>query len=125
MDIKDDPGTGRSTLCLPSSPSVYPWCTNPHGEPLGSTFQSNGFAEASSMNAREPVKDGPIRVLRLPQVCDLTGLCRSMIYQMEADERFPKRVKIGIRAVGWLEAEIQAWLRARVQRSRGLSLTSP
>jgi prophage regulatory protein len=76
------------------------------------------------MNARELVKDGPIKVLRLPQVCDLTGLCRSMIYQMEADERFPKRVKIGIRAVGWLEAEIQAWLRVRVERSRSLTLTS-
>ena len=39
------------------------------------------------MNARELVKDGPIKVLRLPQVCDLTGLCRSTIYQMEADLR--------------------------------------
>ena len=76
------------------------------------------------MNALELVNDGPIKVLRLPQVCDLTGLCRSMIYQLEADERFPKRVKIGIRAVGWLEGEIQAWLRARVLRSRGLSPTS-
>jgi prophage regulatory protein len=76
------------------------------------------------MNARELVKDGPIKVLRLPQVCDLTGLCRSMIYQMEADERFPQRVKIGIRAVGWLEGEIQAWLIVRVQRSRALSPTS-
>jgi prophage regulatory protein len=47
-----------------------------------------------------------------------------MIYQLEANERFPKRVKIGIRAVGWLEGEVQAWLRVRVQRSRGLSPNS-
>jgi predicted DNA-binding transcriptional regulator AlpA len=38
----------------------------------------------------------------VPQVCEVTGLCRSMIYQLEADLRFPQRVKIGIRAVGWL-----------------------
>ena len=70
------------------------------------------------MNARELVKDGPIKVLRLPQVCDLTGLCRSMIYQMEADQRFPKRVRIGTRAVGWLEGEVRAWLQERVELSR-------
>jgi predicted DNA-binding transcriptional regulator AlpA len=42
-----------------------------------------------------------IRILRLPQVCEVTGLCRSMIYQMEANLRFPQRVKIGTRALGW------------------------
>jgi prophage regulatory protein len=61
-----------------------------------------------------------IQILRLPQVCELTGLGRSMIYQLEADDRFPKRIKIGIRAVGWLQAEVQAWLRTRIQFSRGL-----
>ena len=40
-----------------------------------------------------------IRILRLPQVCEVTGLGRSMIYQMEADLRFPRRIKIGTRAV--------------------------
>jgi IS5 family transposase len=37
---------------------------------------------------------------QLPQVCEVTGLCRSMIYQLQADLRFPRRVKIGVRAVG-------------------------
>jgi predicted DNA-binding transcriptional regulator AlpA len=40
-----------------------------------------------------------LKILRLPQVCEVTGLCRSMIYQLEADLRFPQRVKIGVRAV--------------------------
>ena len=60
-----------------------------------------------------------LRILRLPQVCDVTGLGRSMIYQMEADQRFPKRVKIGTRAVGWLEKEVHAWLIRRIENSRG------
>ena len=34
--------------------------------------------------------DQAIRILRLPQVCSVTGLGRSMIYQMEADLRFPE-----------------------------------
>ena len=59
-----------------------------------------------------------IRILRLPQVCEVTGLCRSMIYQMEADLRFPQRVKIGTRAVGWVEKEVDAWLMKRIATSR-------
>jgi predicted DNA-binding transcriptional regulator AlpA len=40
------------------------------------------------------------RLLRLQDVCRTTGLCRSMIYKMEAESRFPQRVKIGHRAIG-------------------------
>ena len=47
-----------------------------------------------------------------------TGLCRSMIYQLEAEQRFPRRIKIGVRAVGWLEEEVQEWLTQRVEESR-------
>src|ERR1700675_1034551 len=60
-----------------------------------------------------------LKILRLPQVCGLTGLGRSVIYQMEADLRFPKRIKLGTRAVGWLEQEVHAWLLKRIAASRG------
>lgn len=60
-----------------------------------------------------------LKILRLPQVCSLTGLSRSVIYQMEADLRFPKRIKLGSRAVGWLEQEVHAWLLERIAASRG------
>lgn len=60
-----------------------------------------------------------LKILRLPQVCDLTGLGRSVIYQMEADLRFPKRIKLGTRAVGWLEQEVHTWLANRIAASRG------
>src|SRR5580698_2957648 len=104
MDFELERGPGRRAFSILASSGPVPLgCLRPIDRSFRSTFQSIGFAEASSMNAFELVKDGPIKVLRLPQVCDLTGLCRSMIYQLEADERFPKRVKIGIRAVGWLE----------------------
>ena len=61
----------------------------------------------------------PLQVLRLPQVCRVTGLCRSMIYQLEAERRFPCRIKIGVRAVGWIESEVQEWLSTRIELSRG------
>ena len=73
-----------------------------------------------AMNAvAAPSNEAPsLRILRLPQVCEVTGFCRSMIYQMEAELRFPRRVKIGTRAVGWLEGEVQAWLISRIEASR-------
>jgi prophage regulatory protein len=57
--------------------------------------------------------------LRLPQVCKITGLRRSMIYQMQAEKRFPQRIKLTERAVGWLEREVQEWLAQRIENSRG------
>jgi len=60
----------------------------------------------------------PTSILRLPIVKARTGLSRSTIYQRAADGTFPKPVNLGARAVGWLEAEIDAWLTAQVERSR-------
>ena len=70
------------------------------------------------MNMQECAIDSSSRILRLRQVCMVTGLCRSTIYQMEADLRFPRRIKIGTRAVGWLAREVEAWLIDRIKGTR-------
>jgi prophage regulatory protein len=58
------------------------------------------------------------RFLRVPDVKKLTGLSRSTIY---ANPTFPRSVKIGERAVGWVEQEVLAWIDARVAtRDRAL-----
>lgn len=57
-------------------------------------------------------------ILRLPDVKASTGLSRSTIYLRVAEGRFPKPIGLGGRAVGWLEAEIQAWLQQRIDSSR-------
>ena len=75
-----------------------------------------------ALNLGPPVKllrDPNERALRLRQVSQLTGLGRSMIYQMQAEGRFPQRIKLGERAVGWLESEVRAWLATRIETSRG------
>lgn len=84
-----------------SSPSVEP--TQTQLELL------SPFAHRES----HPVAHSVGRILRLPQVCDLIGLKKTMIYQLEAGGRFPGRVKVGARAVGWLEEELRAWLAER------------
>lgn len=59
-----------------------------------------------------------LQILRLPNVIRMTGLCRSAIYQLESNDRFPKRISLGSRTVGWLEHEVQEWLAQRVTASR-------
>ena len=41
-------------------------------------------------------------LLRLPDVERMTGIKRSMIYRLEGEGRFPKRVKIGEHASAWV-----------------------
>jgi prophage regulatory protein len=61
-----------------------------------------------------------MQILRLPLVKTRTGLSRSTLYKQIADGKFPKPIRLGPRAVGWLESEIQAWIKERVDESRQL-----
>ena len=60
------------------------------------------------------------RVLRLKQVLDRVGLSRSTIYDRmnpaspRYDSSFPKPIKIGSSAVGWLESSISKWIESRL-----------
>ena len=60
----------------------------------------------------------PLHILRVQEVCRRTGLSRSLVYQLEANNQFPKRVHLSERAVGWVECEIQGWLAERVRSRR-------
>jgi prophage regulatory protein len=59
-----------------------------------------------------------IRLLRLPQVIDATDLGKTTIYALQAEGNFPMRVNITAHSVAWVEEEVQAWLTARIERSR-------
>lgn len=52
------------------------------------------------------------KLIRLPAVKEITGLSRSTIY---ADPSFPKQVKIGERAVAWVEDEVRGWIESRIE----------
>ncbi|HEL4406216.1 TPA: AlpA family transcriptional regulator [Stenotrophomonas maltophilia] len=51
--------------------------------------------------------------LRLAQVCEITGLSRSSIYNYVAAGLFPKQRQMGIRAVRWLASEVHTWMEDR------------
>ncbi|OOY45211.1 helix-turn-helix transcriptional regulator [Solemya velum gill symbiont] len=50
------------------------------------------------------------RILRLEEVMNIVGLCRSTIYVEMAEGRFPRSVPLSRRAVGWYEEEINDWV---------------
>lgn len=53
------------------------------------------------------------RMMRLPEVKDITGLSETTIWRRERDGEFPKRRRIGPQAVAWRSDEIEAWLDSR------------
>lgn len=56
-----------------------------------------------------------MKIIRLKDVIDTTGLARSTIYKYIAEGTFPRPVSLGDRCVGWVEREVQDWILARVE----------
>ena len=52
-----------------------------------------------------------VEFLRLPSVLRRTGLGRSTIYRLVANEKFPAPVKLSGRAVGWRQSDLERWSR--------------
>jgi prophage regulatory protein len=51
-----------------------------------------------------------IRILRRRAVEEIVGIGRSTLYAWVADGKFPRPVRLGVRAVGWRESDVLAWL---------------
>ena len=68
----------------------------------------------------------PTRIIRRAEVEDRIGSSKTGIYNKldrespSYDPTFPKQVSIGPRAVGWVEAEIEEWVRSRIAESRNV-----
>jgi prophage regulatory protein len=54
------------------------------------------------------------RILRLAEVQTKTGFKRAHIYSLMKECKFPKAVRLGIRAVGWDSTEIDQWITDRL-----------
>lgn len=62
-----------------------------------------------------------MKIIRLKAVMETTGLARSTIYKYISLDLFPKPVSLGGRSVGWLDAEVQAWIVSKVYVRDGVS----
>ena len=55
-----------------------------------------------------------MNILRLPEVITKTGRSRSTLYADIEAGKFPKPVKLGARAIGFVADEVDAWIAARI-----------
>lgn len=55
------------------------------------------------------------RILRRAEVEAKTGFKRAHLYALMKDGKFPKAMRLGVRAVGWDSAEIDQWICDRLQ----------
>ncbi|MBU7436183.1 MULTISPECIES: helix-turn-helix transcriptional regulator [Paraburkholderia] len=64
------------------------------------------------------------KILRMKQLVLMVGLGKSTVYDYlnpkspRHDPTFPKPVKLGASAVGWIDHEVTAWLESRIAASR-------
>lgn len=63
------------------------------------------------------------QIIRLVEVKAILGLSRSTIYDKQNpkskrfDPFFPKKIKLGARAVGWLRGDVDTWLDSMISKS--------
>ena len=69
--------------------------TNPHATPV------------------QPSAGAVPRLLTLRDVMAATALSRSAVYALMAESRFPKPIRIGSRAVRWVEREVLDFIASR------------
>ncbi len=55
------------------------------------------------------------RLLKLDAVKQITAQSKSAIYEKVSGGKFPPPVRLGERAVAWVEDEINAWVAARIE----------
>ena len=57
----------------------------------------------------------PVKLLRYCDLSETRGIrySRRHLYTLESEHKFPKRVALGENRVGWIESEIDGWIRDR------------
>lgn len=55
------------------------------------------------------------QLLRRNTVLERCGMSTSTLYRLMDQKRFPPPVRIGGRAVAWVESEINEWIAARIE----------
>jgi prophage regulatory protein len=56
-----------------------------------------------------------MRIIRLKEVIETSGLARSTIYKYIGEGRFPSPVSLGDRSIGFVENEVHDWILARIE----------
>lgn len=55
-----------------------------------------------------------LRFIKLPQVEEMTSLSTSEVYRRVEAGTFPKQIRLGAKAVAWLEHEVLEWIEEQI-----------
>ena len=83
------------------------------GEGMRMRTQTHNNRKPGVSHRRSMLPLGGGRVVRLPEVLEITGLSRTTIWRRERDGSFPSPFRLGgehARAVGWWEQDIYDWI---------------
>ncbi|EFG1479070.1 TPA: AlpA family transcriptional regulator [Escherichia coli] len=59
-----------------------------------------------------------LKVILLSEVLKRTGYSKAWVYALMSRGQFPQSVKIGARAIAFIESEIDDWIDQRIAESR-------
>lgn len=57
-------------------------------------------------------------LIRMPETMRRTGYGKAWLYRLINQNKFPKPVKIGSRAIAFVESEVDDWINQRIAESR-------
>ncbi|OVZ94955.1 transcriptional regulator [Yersinia kristensenii] len=69
---------------------------------------------ATQLCAEDPLVD-------MTFITTYTGMTDKWFYKLISEGQFPKPIKLG-RSSRWFHSEVQGWMQARIEQSRGPSL---
>lgn len=59
------------------------------------------------------------RIIRKPELIRMLGVSDPSIYRWERAGKFPKRIRLGGSACGWLASEVELWLAMKASERDG------
>jgi len=68
-----------------------------------------------SSQTNAPAAPTEHRILRRAEVEAKTGFKRAHIYSLVKEGKFPKPLRLGVRAVGWDSVEVDQWITDRLK----------
>jgi predicted DNA-binding transcriptional regulator AlpA len=135
-DVIQKTGLGRSSIYKFSGQGLFPCPITLGGMSVGWTTKQIDQWIVERVRERDSVPDNAehttpwaftigkgdtgqtgLRVLRIKQVIELTGLARATVYKYIHERAFPLPVSLVGASVGWLQAEVEYWLTSCTEES--------
>lgn len=66
-----------------------------------------------------------MKILRIKEVSDMTGLSTASVYKQIRNQKFPKGIKLTQRATGWDLEKIEKWIKERIESEFEEEKSSP